>query len=132
MKKLIVNCLSTTALTLLILAIIATFYQTKCLFISSVFQAFCANLVIHIGLVFLKKLESKYFLLELLWEIGYTIGILILCGSLFKWYGSTPLWMVIIMGIIIYLIACLFDILKINDDLMFINKELKKRNNISA
>jgi len=127
MKKLIINCLATTALTLLTLAVIASLYNARFLFVASVFQAFFANAVIHAGLVLVRKFDSKFFFVELLAEIGYTLAILILCGVVFDWYSSTPLWIVIVMGIMIYLTACILGVIKIKSDISYINNELKKR-----
>ncbi len=127
MKKLFVNCLSTTALTLLTLAVIAFSQQAQCIFVVTVFQAFFANALIHIGLYFVGKIESRYFLMELLWEVGYVLVVLTGCGYLFNWYSSTPLWMVILMGIVIYAIGCFINIMRIRDDISEINHELQKR-----
>lgn len=128
MKKLFVNCLATTALTLLILAAFAYTQQMRFIIVTGVFQDFFANAVIHIGLYFVGKIESRYFFLELLVEIGYALTVLIICGYAFDWYSSTPLGVVILMGIVIYAIGCFINVMKIRDDLGAINKELLKRN----
>ncbi len=127
MKKLFVNCLATTALTLLILAIVAYVCQARYIFVITVFQDFFANVVIHVGLYFVSKIESRYLLIEILWEIGYVLVVLICCGYLFSWYGSTPLGLVILMGIVIYAIGGFINIMKIRDDISEINQELQKR-----
>jgi hypothetical protein len=125
MKKLIINCLATTGLTLIILAMIASLYQAKFLCVSSVYQSFLVNIIIHLGLILVQKFESKYFIIEFIVEIGFILGLLVTFGFLFKWYSSTPLWVVILMGIVIYLLGCLVNIMKINDDISYINKQLK-------
>lgn len=127
MKKFLVNSLTTTALTLLILAGFAFVYHVQCIFVSTVFQAFFANVVIQIGLIFINKIECRYYLIELLWEVGEVLIVLIGCGFLFNWYSSTPLWIVILMGIIIYAISCFINIVKIRDNIIEINQELQKR-----
>lgn len=127
MKKLMVNCLATTALTLVLLSGAAFVYQAKCLFVATIFQSLFANVIIHAGLSFIRKFESIYSIFEVLLKVGYTLGILIACGFLFNWYCSTPIWLVVVIGVAVYLIACLLDILRMNDDLSYINKELEKR-----
>lgn len=127
MKKFLVNSLTTTALTLLILAGFAFVYHVQCIFVSTVFQAFFANVVIQIGLIFINKIECRYYLIELLWEVGEVLIVLTGCGFLFNWYSSTPLWIVILMGIIIYAISCFINIVKIRDNIIEINQELQKR-----
>lgn len=126
MKKLIRNCFTTTGLTLVILAVIASLYQAKCLFVNSVYQSLFVNIIIHIGLLLLKKFESKYYIIEFIVNIGYVLVVLIGFGFLFKWYSSMPMWLLSLMGITIYLIGCIFNIFKINDDISFINTQLKQ------
>ncbi len=127
MKKFLMNSLTTTALTLLFLSVFAFAYHVQCIFVITVFQAFFANIVIHIGLYLVNKIESRFFLMEHLWEVGYILVVLICCGFLFNWYSSTPLWLVILMGVIIYAISCFINIVKIRDDISEINQELQKR-----
>ena len=125
MKKLIVNCLATTGLTLITLAVIASLYQAKFLCINSIYQCFIVNIIMHVGLILLQKFESNYFVIELTIEIGYVLGLLIVSGFFFKWYSSIPVWVLILMGIMVYLLSCFLNIMKINDDTVFINKQLK-------
>jgi len=125
MNKLIVNCLATTGLTLITLAVIASLYQAKFLCVSSVYQCFIVNIIMHVGLILVRKFESNYFVIEFIIEIGYVLGLLIVSGFFFKWYSSTPLWVLILMGIVVYFLGCLLNIMKINDDMAFINKKLE-------
>jgi hypothetical protein len=125
MKNIIRNCLATTGLTLVILAAIASIYQAKFLCINTVYQAFIVNIIIQVGLVLLQKLENKYFIFEIFLEIGYVLVVLAISGFLFGWYSSIPLWVLILMGITIYAISCVINIMRINEDLEFINNHLK-------
>ncbi len=125
MQKFIKNTLATTGLTLIVLAIIATIFKAEWLLIDSIYQSFLANIIIQVGLIFVHKFESKYFIIEIFLEIGYVLSVLILAGFLFDWYGSTPVWIVILMGVGIYFIGYFINVLKINDDIAFINKQLK-------
>lgn len=128
-KNTLANTLAATGLTVVILALIGTLFGAKYLFISSVFQSLGVNFLIQLGLPVVRKYESNYFIVETLLAIGYVLLVLIPAGFLFDWYGNgTPLWIVILMGIVIYALGCAVDIMRINDDIKFINQKLKIRN----
>lgn len=127
MIKLIKNCLATTGITLLLLATVATMYQGTVIFISSIYESFVVNIIIHVGLLFVRKLESNYSIIELFLSVGYVLCVLIVAGFVFNWYSSTPLWVVVLMGVCIFAVACIIDLFKINEDIKFINHTLKKR-----
>ena len=128
MKKLLINCLATTGLTLIILTTVAYLYQANFLCLSSVYQTLLANILIHIGLIFIRKIESKYFIIEVTIEIGYVMGFLLVYGFVFKWFTNPPLWVVVLIGIAVYIICCIINIFHINGDISFINDQLKLRN----
>lgn len=127
MKNAIRNCLITTGLALILLAIVATIYNGQVIFIESIYQIFIANTVINIGLAFIKQFESKYFLIEIFMEIGSVIVILIISGFVFDWYSSIHVWILIIMGIVVYLIGIWIDVFRIKNDIRFINNQLIDR-----
>lgn len=129
MKPLIKNTLAATGLTVLILAAIGTLIGARFVFISSVYQSLGVNLLIQLGLPLVRKRESNYFIVEALLDIGFVLLVLIPAGFAFDWYGNgTPLWIVILMGIVIYALGCTVDIMRINNDIKFINQKLKSRN----
>ncbi len=125
MKNLIKNILATTGLTVIMLAIIGTIYGAQLLCISSIYQLLLVNVIIHLGLLLVQKLESPYYLIEILWQFFYVLLVLIPAGYLFDWYSSTPLWIVVIMGIVMYTFSCVMNIFKINSNVAIINKQLK-------
>lgn len=125
MKKWFNNCLASTGLTLVLLAVIATLYHANFICVTTIYQSFLVNILIYIGLNFLQKFESKYLFLEFLIEILYILGILVPFGFLFSWYSSMPIWVVILLGIVVYFIACLINIIKIKEDISFINAQIK-------
>lgn len=124
MKKWLNNCFASTGLTLILIAVIASLYHANFICVTTVYQSFLVNILIYIGLYFLQKYESKYLFLEFLIDILYILGILVPFGFLFHWYSSMPLWVVILLGIVVYLIACFINIIKINEDISFINTQL--------
>lgn len=125
MKKMISNCFATTGLTLIILTMVASLYQANFLCLTSVYQVLLVNILIHVGLILVRKIESKYFIIEVSIEIGYILGILLVFGYIFKWFTNPPLWVVVLIGIVVYIICCLIDIFHIKDDISIINDQLK-------
>lgn len=126
MKNLIKNILATTGLTLITLAIIATIYRAELLCISSVYQSLLVNILIHLGLLLVQKMESTYYFIEILCQVSYVLLILIPAGYLFDWYGSAPLWVIVIMGIVVYAFSCFVNIFRVNNNVAMINKQLKQ------
>ncbi len=130
MKKLIINIMASTGITLIVLAIIGTLFSAKFLFISSVFQSLGANIVIHLGFLLTSKFESKYAALEVALDIGYTIIVLTIFGAVFDWFtNGTPIWVLVIMAVLIYLLGLLISMYRMRVDINNINKLLRKRNN---
>lgn len=128
MKKILKNIFATTGLSLLLLSAIALCYDAECLYITSVFQTLEANVVIHIGLLFVQKMELKYTLIEGVLEIGIIIGILIEFGAIFHWFSSTPVWVLIIIGIVMYIASWALNLLHMKQEAQEINELIKKRN----
>lgn len=127
MKNKFKNCMATTALSILLLSLAATLYHARFLCISTVFQVLLANIILHIGFTVLEQFESKYLLVELIIKLCYVNFILIFLGFLFDWYSSTPLWVLIIIGISVYLIGGLTDAILLKNDVTYINNTLKQR-----
>lgn len=128
MKKMTVHILCSTGITLIVLALIGTMFGAKFLFISSVFQSFIANIIIHIGLLFTHKFESTYAALEYALDIGYTTGVVLVSGVVFKWYSSTPMWVLITMSVIVYFVGIILSTLRMQQDIHEINTLLKRQN----
>lgn len=127
MKKISVTILCSTAITLLILAILGAISGAQFLLINSVFQSFIVNIVIHIGLLFTHKFESSYALLEFMLDIGYMEVVVIIFGAIFNWYGSTPIWVLVIMTLIIYIVGVFLNMVQMRQEVEEINELLQKR-----
>jgi len=119
--------MATTGLNLIILAIIGKIYGANFLLINSVFQSLGANIVIHLGFLFTRKFESEYVLLEALLDIGYTLTVLIIFGAIFGWFATTPIYILAIMAVLIYLIILTLNMVRMRESANTINKLLKKR-----
>ncbi len=128
MKKAAVNIMATTGMTMIILALIATLYGAKFLCITSVFQSLAANIVIHAGLFLTHKFESNYIFVEMLLDISYCIGMLLVFGLIFDWYVNVPVGVLASMAVIIYLLDCSVGIFRAREEVKVINKLLQNRN----
>lgn len=128
MKKIITNIMTTTGITLVVLAIIGTLFRANYICISSVFESLGANVLIHLGFKITNKFESRYSVLETLLDISYTIVILFIFGYIFNWYASVPMWILAIMAIVVYLLGCFINIFRIQEDVKIINELVQNRN----
>ena len=128
MRRVILNITSTTGITLVILAIIGTLSGAKFIFINSVFQSLAANIIIHLGYLLTGQFESEYVILEATLDLGYTIIVLITFGYTFHWFTSTPIWMLVIMAMVIYIVGLLLNIFRIQEEIDIINGLLQSRN----
>lgn len=128
MKRFVVSLMATTGISIVILALIGAFSGARFLYIDSVFQAFGANIIIHLGLLVTNKFDSKYLVLESLLDISYTIGILLVFGYAFNWYPYTPAWMLVLMAVSVYLIGCAISIFRLREDVRIVNELLQNRN----
>ena len=128
MKRFAVNVLATTGISLSILSIVALCYNAECLYIKTVFQVLGANLVVHLCLLLLHQLELKYPIFEMTLEVLIIIVTLIVFGAIFQWFTSTPIWVLIIMGVVIYVVSLILNIISMKQEAQKINTLIKKRN----
>lgn len=130
MKKGVINIFATTGLSLILLSIIARLYDAEFLCIKTVFQVFLLNVVMHLILLLMYKIEIKYLAIEVTIEIVLTVVLSLLFGTIFNWYTSTPLFVLVFMSIAIYVISIVLNILhmkqeadEINELIQMIKKE---------
>lgn len=127
MKKKITGCLTTTALSILILGIVALLSGGHFLCIETVYQILLANILIHVLVFVIQKFESPYFFVEISLEIGGILLILLGLGYIFSWYESVSVLTLIIMGVLVYVFGCLIEIFHIQNDLDYINDKLEQK-----
>lgn len=128
MKKFIVNIFATTGISILLLSMIALFFHAKYICLQTTFQVLGINIIVHFGLNFLSKLEVKHTIIEIALDIALITIMLLLFGSIFHWFTSTPIWILVIMGFIIYLVSILLNLLCMKQEAKEINALIKKRN----
>lgn len=132
MKKLVINILCSTGATLILSAAAGMLFGAHFLCIDSVFQALSVNAVIHLGLLITHKFESSYAALEFVLDICCVTAAAVSFGALFDWYGSTPLWLLVLMAVMIYFISVLLNLVRTHKRIEEINRLLKKRSGASA
>lgn len=127
MRKFFVNIFATTGISFLILSMIALFFEAKCIYLETVFQILGANVAVHFGLAFLSKIELKYAIVEIFLHIIMILSVLIVFGSMFNWFISTPIGLLVIMGFVIYIVSAILNLLSMKRDAQEINALIKKR-----
>ena len=128
MRKFFVNIFATTGISLTALSIVALFFQAKCIYLQTVFQVLGINMVIHFSIFFMSKLELKSVRLEMFLQIVLITAFLVVSGFVFRWFTSTPVWMLALMGAAVYMLSILLDIFCLKREVQEINALIKKRN----
>ncbi|MBD5111688.1 MAG: hypothetical protein HDT42_04035 [Ruminococcaceae bacterium] len=128
MKKNISNIFGTTGLSIIVLSAIALLYRGKFLCINTVFEVLAVNILLHLGLFIIHKFEFKYRIMEIFIENVFVIIIVVFWGEILGWFSSVPIWILIIMGIVIYLISLLLNLLQLRQDAKEINELLQIHN----
>lgn len=127
MKRNIVNVFATTGISILLLSIVALFYKAEYLYLKTVFQVLGVNIIVHLGLVLIQKLPIKYALLKTVLDVILITGTLLVFGALFDWFTSTPVWVLVIMGIVMYMLSLFLDLLQMKKEAQEINELIRKR-----
>ncbi len=122
MKRGFTNIFATTGLSLILLSIIATFYSAEFLCVKTVFQVFLLNAVVHLIFLLMYKIEIKYLAAEAALEIILTVAVSLLFGAVFNWYTSTPLFVLVLMSMAIYVISIVLNILHMKQEANEINE----------
>jgi hypothetical protein len=117
----------TTGATLVILAVFFTIFDIKAITVPTVFQIFGANIVVNFGLLLTQKFECRFVIVEYLLDISYIIAVLVVFGAIFNWYSLTPVWVLVIMAVVIYICTLIISMNKLRKDTEEINKLLQKR-----
>lgn len=131
MRKLFVNILATTAMSLLCLAAFAGLSKASFLQISTVFQVFGVNLLIHLFLKLARFWEFSIPYLSFLLDLFLVTLILVLSAHWLDWYRSTPSPILVGIGIITYAAALLLDIFYLQREAMELNRLIKKRKKVN-
>lgn len=127
MKKVVINILASTGIILLVLSIVAMMYGGKAICINTIFEVTMLSAFMHLGFLVLHRFDIQNPILEILIDISYTMAITLMAGSFFHWFQSTPIWVLILMVFVIYLVGYLIDLYRTKEEVRIINELLQSR-----
>jgi hypothetical protein len=125
-KRIVLYVFTSTGAVMFFLAVFLMFKENKFISANTILEIIGVNIVITIGLFLTYKIELRYPVLEFLLDIGFMIAVILLSGTLFKWYSYIPVWVPVIMVIVVYILFYLLDIIRVRKDIKEINKLLQK------
>jgi len=126
MKRMILNILATTGVTLVVLAIVALCHGGTVLFIRAVFEALGLNTVIYAGIYVMNRFEYRYPILETGLKLVYVLALVLTSGWIFGWYANLSAWVLGGMAIVIFGICVCLDTLNLIDEVKTINGLLEQ------
>lgn len=121
MKKMILNIMATTGISLVALALIATLYDGTLICIDTVFQMLGLNIVIYIGLYFMDYMEYRYALLDTGLKLIYIILLVLISGFVWDWYNNLSGAVLILMTIGIFAVCVCLDMISLLSEVKTIN-----------
>ncbi|WP_019319878.1 hypothetical protein [Streptococcus mutans] len=125
MRKVVTNFFATTGISLILLSLFALYFQAHWLLLVTIFQVFLVNILIHLALLTRQKWEFQQELVGSLLDLVIIEGIIYSLSFPFHWNAS--LWVLLSIGLIIYLISCLLDLFYLGQEAQEINSLIKKR-----
>ncbi len=126
MKKMILNIMATTGLTLMVLALVATCYGGTVIFISAIFEAFVLNTAVYAGIYILNRFEYRYPILETGLKLIYVLALVLASGYLWGWYDNLSALVLVIMTIVIFGVCVYLDTINLKDEVKAINVLIAK------
>ncbi|EMB88740.1 hypothetical protein [Streptococcus mutans] len=125
MRKAVTNFFATTGISLILLSLFALYFQAHWLLLVTIFQVFLVNILIHLVLLTRQKWEFQQELVGSLLDLVIIEGIIYSLSFPFHWNAS--LWVLLSIGLIIYLISRLLDLFYLGQEAQEINSLIKKR-----
>lgn len=129
MQRFITSVLVTTALSLIILAVIVViaFPGFDLYFSYTVRLTLGVNTIIHLGMLVTRKFESKYLILEVLLDITFIIAVLMIFGYIYDVFYVIPVFLLAGMGLLVHVFALFMNMARVAKDVSAINELIKKR-----
>ncbi|BAL70009.1 hypothetical protein [Streptococcus mutans] len=125
MRKAVTNFFATTGISLILLSLFALYFQAHWLLLVTIFQVFLVNILIHLALLTRQKWEFQQELVGSLLDLVIIEGIIYSLSFPFHWNAS--LWVLLSIGLVIYLISRLLDLFYLGQEAQEINSLIKKR-----
>ena len=127
MKIVVIHIMASTGIIVLALSVVALLYGGKAIFIHTIFEIAVLSTMMHLGFLMTHRLDIQYPVFEIMLDISYTLLMTLILGAVFHWYQSTPVWVLIIMVFVIYLVGCLMDLYRTKEEVRMINELLENR-----
>lgn len=121
MKKVLLNIMATTGISLVVLSLVATLYDGTLICIDTIFQVLGLNVVIYIGLYFMEFIEYRYAILETCLKLIYIIVLVLVSGLIWGWYNSLPPAVLVLMTIGIFIVCVCLDAISLLSEVKAIN-----------
>lgn len=121
MKKMILNIMATTGISLVALSLVATLYDGSLICIDTIFQVLGLNVIIYIGLYFMEFIEYRYAILETGLKLIYIIMLVLISGWLFGWYNNLSGTVLVLMTIAIFVVCVCLDAVNLLSEVKSIN-----------
>ncbi len=121
MKKMILNIMATTGISLVALSLVATLYDGSLICIDTIFQVLGLNVIIYIGLYFMEFIEYRYAILETGLKLIYIIMLVLISGWLFGWYNNLSGTVLVLMTIAIFVVCVCLDAINLLSEVKSIN-----------
>ena len=121
MKKMILNIMATTGISLVALSLVATLYDGSLICIDTIFQVLGLNVIIYIGLYFMEFIEYRYAMLETGLKLIYVIMLVLISGWLFGWYNNLSGTVLVLMTIAIFVVCVCLDAINLLSEVKSIN-----------
>jgi len=128
MKALIVEILATTAVALVILALFFSAFRFEPDFARTVFMCLGVNTIVQGGRALIQLIELRHLALEVVLEILYICGVLVVFGLVSDVSNVTPIPILIILGALTHIVAVFLNVASDRHDSMEINKLIQRRN----
>ena len=121
MKKVLLNIMATTGITLVILSLVATLYDGSLICIDTIFQVLGLNVVIYIGLYFMEFMEYRFAILETGLKLTYIMVLVLMSGLIWGWYDDLPIAVLVLMTIGIFVACVCLDAISLISEVKSIN-----------
>lgn len=125
-RSIATNILATTALTVLIMCLAGVIQGYTLWGVTVPFEMLLVNFLMHLGFFFIDKIEFKNRTINYAIMLLCLIGIIIGFGILFNWFHANEIWIICLVGVLVFIFAIVIDVIKINRDAAEINEKLKK------
>jgi len=126
MKRIVLDIVFTYGASITILALFSLFIGLETVTVVMVFELFGANIIMHLGILLLHKLETPYLILEYLIDTCYVIIVLVVFWKIFNWY-LIPFWLLIVSAVVVYIFTIILDFRTCRKETKMINELLQKR-----